>query len=53
MLGLYRQNGDSHAIRPTAITSFATDESVFLPLGTGLHPENFEKISVVTSMSVF
>ena len=37
----------------TAITSLATVESVFLPLGTGLHPENFEKNGVVTSMSVF
>ena len=36
--------GDSHAIRPT---SLATGESVFLPLGTGRPPENFEKIGVV------
>ena len=29
----------------TAIISLATVESVFLPLGTGLHPENFEKMA--------
>ena len=46
MLGL------SHAIRPTAITSLATGESVFTPLGTGLPPENVEQIGVA-SMSVF